>query len=91
MTYRVRRGLSGTGLTERLPYIWTLEGWLYLAVLIDLYSRLVVGWSTSTSLHRDIALEALQMATTRRKPPSGCIHHTDRGSQCWRALKTVEI
>jgi len=64
-----------------ITYIWTLEGWLYLAVLVDLYSRLVVGWSTSTSLHRDIALEALQMAVMRRKPASGCIHHTDRGSQ----------
>lgn len=64
-----------------ITYIWTLQGWLYLAVLIDLYSRRVVGWSTSTRLTRDLALGALQMAIARRQPPPGCLHHSDRGSQ----------
>lgn len=64
-----------------ISYIWTREGWLYLAVVIDLYSRKVVGWATSDRLKRDLALEALRMAIQRRRPPAGCIHHSDRGSQ----------
>lgn len=64
-----------------ISYIWTREGWLYLAVVIDLYSRKIIGWTTSDRLKRDLALRALQMALNRRKPPQGCIHHSDRGSQ----------
>lgn len=64
-----------------ISYIWTREGWLYLAVIIDLFSRKVIGWATSDRLKRDLALRALQMAILRRRPPAGCIHHSDRGSQ----------
>jgi putative transposase len=64
-----------------ITYIWTAEGWLYLAVMIDLYSRRVVGWAVSNRLKRDLALQALNNALALRNPPQGCIHHTDRGSQ----------
>lgn len=64
-----------------ITYIWTAEGWSYLAVLIDLYSRRVVGWAMRKSLSRELALSALQRALTRRRPPPGLVHHTDRGSQ----------
>jgi putative transposase len=64
-----------------ITYIWTAEGWAYLAVLLDLYSRRVVGWALRRSLNRELAVAALQHALTRRKPPPGLTHHTDRGSQ----------
>ena len=64
-----------------ISYIWTREGWLYLAVMIDLHSRRVVGWAVSNRLKRDLAMRALNMAIALRRPPPGCIHHTDRGSQ----------
>ena len=64
-----------------ISYIWTSEGWLYFAVVIDLYSRRVVGWAVSNRMKRDLAIRALNMAINLRKPPKGCIHHSDRGSQ----------
>lgn len=64
-----------------ITYLWTLEGWLYLAVIIDLYSRKVVGWALSNRLTTPLVLEALRMAYWRRKPPPGLIFHSDRGSQ----------
>ena len=64
-----------------ISYVWTREGWLYLAVIIDLYSRRVVGWAVSNRMNRDLAIRALQMAINLRQPPKGCIHHSDRGSQ----------
>jgi len=64
-----------------ITYIRTGEGWLYLAVVLDLYSRKVVGWSLSPRLQRDLVLEALKMAIGRRPPLPGLIHHSDRGSQ----------
>ena len=64
-----------------ITYIPTGEGWLYLAVTLDLYSRKVVGWSTSARLQRALVLDALKMALGRRMPSSGLIHHSDRGSQ----------
>ena len=64
-----------------LTYIWTKEGWIYLDVLIDLFSRRVVGWSMSDSLHRGIALSALAQARALRCPPRGLIVHHDRGKQ----------
>ena len=64
-----------------ISYIWTREGWLYLAVVIDLFARRVVGWSTGDRLHRDLALEALRQALVIRCPAAGLIHHSDRGSQ----------
>ncbi|TKJ09263.1 IS3 family transposase, partial [Halomonas sp. 15WGF] len=59
----------------------TGEGWLYLAVLIDLYSRKVVGWAMSERMTADLVCDALQMALWRRKMPKGVIVHSDRGSQ----------
>ena len=64
-----------------MTYIWTLQGWLYLAVIIDLFSRRVVGWSMSERIDRKLALDALRMALAQRRPPRGLIHHSDRGSQ----------
>jgi putative transposase len=59
----------------------TREGWLFLAVILDLYSRKVVGYATSHQPRTELALEALTMAHDGRKPPAGMIHHTDRGTQ----------
>ena len=64
-----------------ITYIWTKEGWLYLAVILDLFSRQVVGWSMSERMTKGLAINALSMAITKRRPPKGLIHHTDRGSQ----------
>ena len=64
-----------------ITYLWTLEGWLYLAVILDLFSRRVVGWAISERLERGIALDALTMALRNRRPPHGLLHHSDRGSQ----------
>lgn len=64
-----------------ITYIWTREGWLYLAVIIDLYSRRIIGWAVSNRLKKDLAIRALQMAINLRNPPKECVHHTDRGSQ----------
>ena len=64
-----------------ITYIWTAEGWAYLAVLLDLYSRRVVGWALRKSLSRELAVSALKHALTGRRPPPGLVHHTDRGSQ----------
>ena len=69
------------GWVTDITYVWTLEGWLYLAVILDLFSRRVVGWSLSERLERGIALDALKMALQDRKPPQGLLHHSDRGSQ----------
>jgi len=60
--------------------IWTLEGWLYLAVMLDLFSRRVVGCATSTSNDTALALDALRGALKLRRPPQGLLHHSDRGS-----------
>jgi len=64
-----------------ISYIWTREGWLYLAVVLDLHSRRVIGWAVSDRMKRDLAIRALEMAIALRRPPKGCIHHSDRGSQ----------
>ena len=64
-----------------MTYLWTQEGWLYLAVLLDLYSRKVVGWSLSSHIDTELVQGALEMAIGRRHPEAGLIHHTDRGSQ----------
>jgi putative transposase len=63
-----------------VTYIPTKEGWLYLAVLLDLFSRRVVGWSTSATNDRELALRALDHALRARRPGPGLVHHTDRGS-----------
>ena len=64
-----------------ISYVWTREGWLYLAVVIDLFARRVVGWAVGDRLHRDLALAALRKALLTRRPSPGLIHHSDRGSQ----------
>ena len=64
-----------------ISYVWTAEGWLYLAIVVDLFSRKIVGWAMSDRMKRSLALSALQRAITLRRPPPGLIHHSDRGSQ----------
>ena len=64
-----------------ITYVPTREGWLYLAVVEDLYSRRIVGWATGTSLERTLTLDALRMALALRVPAAGLVHHSDRGSQ----------
>ena len=64
-----------------ITYVWTQEGWLYLAVVIDLCTRKVVGWSMSSRMKAQLVCDALQMAIWRRRPQAGLIHHSDRGSQ----------
>jgi putative transposase len=64
-----------------ISYIRTWEGWLYLAVILDAFSRKVVGWAVADHLRTELATAALQMALTSRRPAPGLIHHTDRGSQ----------
>jgi putative transposase len=64
-----------------ITYVRTGEGWLYLAVLLDLGSRMVVGWAMRESLEAELSVAALRMALTRRQPEPGLLHHTDRGVQ----------
>ena len=64
-----------------LTYVWTDQGWLYLSVVIDLFSRRVVGWSMSEDLKAEGVMEALGMALGRRRPRPGPLHHSDRGVQ----------
>jgi putative transposase len=64
-----------------ITYIWTREGWLYLAAVEDLYSRMVVGWSMADHMESRLVVDALEMAVARRLPEEGLLAHTDRGSQ----------
>jgi transposase InsO family protein len=64
-----------------ITYVRTAEGWLYLAVVLDLYSRLVVGWAMEPSLTDVLTTKALKMAVGNRQPPPGLLHQSDRGSQ----------
>ncbi len=64
-----------------ITYIWTIEGWLYLAVILDLFSRKVVGWSISQRINRKLVIDALGMAVWLRRPGPGLTFHSDRGSQ----------
>jgi putative transposase len=90
MSSRSRPTCSTVSLRPRRPLrawvaditaIWTSQGWLYLAVVLDIFSRLVVGWAMDA--HRDEALveQAARMALARRHPEPGLLHHSDRGSQ----------
>ena len=67
--------------TADITYIRTMEGWLYLAAVMDLYSRKIVGWAMSETMTADLAITALKMAIQRRRPASGLLHHSDRGVQ----------
>ena len=64
-----------------LTYVPTLQGWLFLGVVMDMYSRKIVGWAMRDNLEADLVVDALAMAVTRRRPPAGLVHHSDRGSQ----------
>jgi putative transposase len=79
------RDFTATGPDKKwgadISYVWTREGWLYLAVVIDLFARRVVGWATGDRLHRDLAVATLRKALATRRPAAGLIHHSDRGSQ----------
>lgn len=74
-----------TGVNRRwagdITYLWTREGWLYLSVVLDLFSRRVVGWSMDVQLHKELPLQALEAALQARHPEPGLLHHSDRGSQ----------
>ena len=64
-----------------ISYIPTQEGWLYLAAILDLYTRGIVGWAMSDRMTSDLTISALEMALHRRQPEAGLIHHSDQGSQ----------
>jgi transposase InsO family protein len=70
-----------TAWVSDITYLWTGEGWLYLVVLLDLFSRRVVGWAMHDRITRQLALDALAMALRHRQPRPGLVHHSDRGSQ----------
>jgi putative transposase len=74
-----------------ISYVWTSEGWLYLAVVLDLFARRVVGWAVSDRLHKELALEALRKALAIRQPGEGLTHHADRGSQYCSLEYQVEL
>ena len=81
----LNRDFSAAGPNQKwagdISYIWTREGWLYLAVILDLHSRRVIGWAVSNRMKRDLAIRALKMAIAFRAPLKGCVFHSDRGSQ----------
>jgi putative transposase len=70
------------GWASDITYIRIQNGFVYLAVILDLYSRKVIGWQISKRIDSQLTLDALAMAIARRKPPKGVIHHSDRGVQC---------
>ena len=78
--------------TADITYIWTLEGWSYLAVVMDLFSRQIVGWAMDKRMKAQLVIDALAMAYWRRKPSPGLMHHSDRGSQyaCERYQRQLE-
>lgn len=67
--------------TPDITYVWTLEGWMYVAIVVDLFSRQIVGWAMDDHMRTSLCVAALQMAYWRRKPEPGLLHHSDRGSQ----------
>jgi putative transposase len=67
--------------TSDITYLWTDEGWLYLAIVLDLFNREVIGWKFLPRMTTDIVADALTMAWFRRRPDAGVMHHSDRGSQ----------
>jgi putative transposase len=64
-----------------ISYVWTAEGWLYLAIVLDLFSRRIIGWAVRDRLKKELALAALRRTIAVRNPGAGLIHHSDRGSQ----------
>jgi transposase InsO family protein len=74
-----------------ITYVWTDEGWCYVAVILDLFSRAVVGWALDASLSTRLPLVALDMAVRRRRPRAGLLHHSDRGCQYTSAVYRAEL
>jgi len=76
-----------------ITYIWTQEGWLYLAVVLDLFSRRIVGWSMAETMATDLVVDALTMALGNRLPDGDLLHHSDRGGQyaSFRYQKMLEV
>jgi putative transposase len=91
----VARNFNVTGLNRvwvtDMTYVWTWEGWLFLAVIVDVFSRRVVGWSAADHLRTELALEALGMALGLRQPDQGLVHHSDRGCQYASELYRAEL
>ena len=88
----LNQDLNATGPNQKwgadISYVWTREGWLYLAVVIDLFARRVVGWAAGDRLHKELALLALRRAVAVRCPSAGLIHHADSqwiGASSWAA------
>jgi putative transposase len=81
----LNRNWSTTGPNQKwvtdVTYVWTQEGWLYLATVMDLYSRAIIGWALNNNLETTLISEALQKALWKRKFPKGVLVHSDRGSQ----------
>jgi putative transposase len=79
--------------TADITYVWTFEGWLYLAIVMDLYSRQIVGWAMNERMQKKLVMDSLAMAYWQRKPPKGLLHHSDRGSQyaCHDYRERLEI
>ena len=79
------RNFVATGPNQRwvadFTYLWTEQGWLYVAVVLDLYSRMVVGWSMQSCMATQLVSDAMLMAIWRRRPNAQLLHHSDRGSQ----------
>jgi putative transposase len=67
--------------TADISYCWTLEGWVYLAVVLDMYSRKIVGWAINERMTKELVIDSFLMAYWKRKPKAGLIHHSDKGSQ----------
>ena len=67
--------------TSDITYVWTREGWLYLAVVLDIFNRKIIGWSMKSRLTRDLVIDAFTMAVRGQRPGPGMIFHSDRGSQ----------
>jgi transposase InsO family protein len=82
---RLDRDFTATGMNQKwaadITYIHTDEGFLYLAGVVDLFSRKIVGWSLKETLHSDLCVEALEMALAHRRPTQPLLHHSDRGCQ----------
>ncbi len=73
--------MPNTRWTADITYVWTGEGWLYLSVVLDLFSRRIVGWAMGATLESSLVLSALEMALRSRQPAAGLLCHSDRGSQ----------
>ena len=74
-----------------MTYVWTWEGWLFLAAIVDVFSRRIVGWAVADHLRTELPLEALGMALGIRQPPEGLVHHSDRGCQYASDLYRSEL